>query len=684
MAPVVQLGGFIFKAAPLARYQADDQVDLQEDDRVKPPREASTTSARSATGVGVALLLVVSLLVGCMPTGPVEIVAVHSGKCLSVPGGSSDDGLVVVQFDCVGVAHQRFTFVAQATAGQFRLEAQHSGKCLTVAAGSTELGARIVQQPCDGQVGQLFRQTAIGQLQAAHSGLCLDVSGASAISGAALQQWNCADEPNQQFQSITRSGAEGRWDAVVDLNIVPAAMANLPSGEVLIWSAFRRNDYLDSTETVTETAIFNPATAGLTNRLVAETDHDFFCPGIANLADGRLLINGGTGPNDTTVYDPATNTWINEADMAIGRGYNSSLTLADGSVLTVGGSWSGGRTVKESELWRPEAGWNRLSGIRGDGTLLTNDEEGIYRSDNHMWLFSWTGGLVFQAGPSRTMHWMRPFDGPGSVTPVGPRGTDGDAMNGNAVMYDTGRILTLGGAPNYISGQGSRRAHVIDIRSATAANPAAVTVREVESMRYRRVYSSSVVLPNGEVVVMGGQRRPLQFSDDRSVMIPELFNPFNESWSQLAPMAVPRNYHSAAILLADGRVMVGGGGLCGGCPGDHPDVQIFTPPYLLDAQGNPKPRPTITSAPAQAAYGSSIRVRVGGGATQLVLVRLSNSTHSVNNAQRRLTLTSAGNQGGVIDGVLPSDAGIAPPGTYWLFALDADGTPSLGQPITLG
>jgi galactose oxidase len=67
-----------------------------------------------------------------------------------------------------------------------------------------------------------------------------------------------------------------------------------------------------------------------------------------------------------------------------------------------------------------------------------------------------------------------------------------------------------------------------------------------------------------------------------------------------------------------------------------------------------------------------------------VLVRLSNSTHSVNNAQRRLTLTSAGNQGGVIDGVLPSDAGIAPPGAYWLFALDADGTPSLGQPITLG
>ncbi len=29
--------------------------------------------------------------------------------------------------------------------------------------------------------------------------------------------------------------------------------------------------------------------------------------------------------------------------------------------------------------------------------MLTDDNEGVYRQDNHAWLFGWTGGTVFQA-----------------------------------------------------------------------------------------------------------------------------------------------------------------------------------------------------------------------------------------------------------------------------------------------
>ena len=29
--------------------------------------------------------------------------------------------------------------------------------------------------------------------------------------------------------------------------------------------------------------------------------------------------------------------------------------------------------------------------------MLTNDNEGVYRQDNHGWLFGWTGGTIFQA-----------------------------------------------------------------------------------------------------------------------------------------------------------------------------------------------------------------------------------------------------------------------------------------------
>jgi len=54
-----------------------------------------------------------------------------------------------------------------------------------------------------------------------------------------------------------------------------------------------------------------------------------------------------------------------------------------------------------------------------------------------------------QAGPSHNMNWYYP--GGNATRHAGPRGTDPNAMNGNAVMYDAvnGKVLTLGGAPNY-------------------------------------------------------------------------------------------------------------------------------------------------------------------------------------------------------------------------------------------
>ena len=66
-------------------------------------------------------------------------------------------------------------------------------------------------------------------------------------------------------------------------------------------------------------------------------------------------------------------------------------------------------------------------------------------------------------------------------------------------------------------------------------------------------------------------------------------------FTTLAAAAIPRNYHSVALLLPDGRVFSGGGGLCGNCATNHADGQIFTPPYLLNPDGTPRPRPAITA-----------------------------------------------------------------------------------------
>jgi galactose oxidase len=137
------------------------------------------------------------------------------------------------------------------------------------------------------------------------------------------------------------------------------------------------------------------------------------------------------------------------------------------------------------------------------------------------------------------------------------------------------------------------------------------------------------------------------------------------------------------VLLPDGRIFSGGGGLCGNCATNHPSGQIFTPPYLLNPDGTDKARPSITSAPATAALGATITVATNAPTPNFALVRTSAVTHSVNNDQRRIPLTPTTANGTTYTLSIPADGGIALPGTYLLFALDAQGTPSIAKIITV-
>jgi hypothetical protein len=100
----------------------------------------------------------------------------------------------------------------------------------------------------------------------------------------------------------------------------------------------------------------------------------------------------------------------------------------------------------------------------------------------------------------------------------------------------------------------------------------------------------------------------------------------------MAPDVIPRTYHSVALLLPAGRVISGGGGLCGTCTVNHPDGRIFTPPYLLEPDGSTRPRPVVTAAPSTAAPGPTIPITVTTdvGSPTFALVRTSAVTHGVN------------------------------------------------------
>ncbi|CAH0304635.1 Sialidase [Arthrobacter sp. Bi26] len=479
--------------------------------------------------------------------------------------------------------------------------------------------------------------------------------------------WSSAAEINLLGPSL------GSWGPTIGFPIVPAAAALLPGNRLLTWSAYSPTA-IGGSRGYTQTSILNLSTGAVTQAQVANTGHDMFCPGTSLLPDGKILISGGSNSSKTTLYNPATNAWTPGPDMKIARGYQSNVTTSTGEVFTIGGSFSGGIGNKNGEVWSAAGGWRTLTNVLADN-ILTADPRGAYRSDNHSWLFAAPGGRVFHAGPSRQMNWIS-TTGNGSITSAGPRSDSPDAMNGDAVMYDVGKILTVGGSTAYEKTPATARAYTIDINNGVKAARTA-------DMAVTRSFANGVALPDGQVFVVGGQATPVVFTDTAARMAPEIWSPATGKWTTLAPMAVPRTYHSVALLLPDGRVFVGGGGLCGSCTINHLDGEIFTPPYLLNADGSARTRPKILTAPATAAAGSTIAVTTGAPVTKFSLMRMSTVTHTVNTDQRRIPVTATAVSGNTASLKLPADRGVLVPGTYMLFALDGNGVPSIASTILI-
>lgn len=170
---------------------------------------------------------------------------------------------------------------------------------------------------------------------------------------------------------------------------------------------------------------------------------------------------------------------------------------------------------------------------------------------------------------------------------------------------------------------------------------------------------------------------------------PEIYNPHTDAWSLMAPMATPRQYHSAAVLLADGSVFVAGGQMFQYHPSEQNleaeqrSYQIFKPPYFFNLT-----RPTIDDCPDVVEYNEGFDVSYTstiGDITKVRLIRPGAATHSYDQNQRMLELDFTEIEPGVIRVAAPPDGNHAPPGYYLLFlASGTNGkTPSEGRFIRL-
>jgi hypothetical protein len=137
-----------------------------------------------------------------------------------------------------------------------------------------------------------------------------------------------------------------------------------------------------------------------------------------------------------------------------------------------------------------------------------------------------------------------------------------------------------------------------------------------------------------------------------------------------------RGYHSSAFLLPDGRVMATGDN-----PGNgtwNHNVSLYTPPYLLKGT-----RPAITSfIDAEWVYGDTQRITVDRPVVKAELIRPAAVTHSSDPNQRFVDLPLSVD-GDNVDLNVTSNPDLAPPGWYMLFAVDANGVPSVARWVHL-
>ena len=454
----------------------------------------------------------------------------------------------------------------------------------------------------------------------------------------------------------------GRWAAPQDWPIVAVHMALLPTGNVLAWDGFAAGP--DSQH------IWNPTTATFTP---VPYGRNLFCSGHVLLADGRTLVLGGhlqadVGLPDTTLYDPGTNTWTRAPDMTVGRWYPTATVLPSGKVLVVSGD-----NIQQNVPNQPHSLEDQSHSLPELYDPVSNSWTDLTSAQLVMplypFMFVLDDGRILDAGPDTTTRIIDPATWTWST--IGPSPFDGMS----AVMYRPGKIMKAGswadpdfsGAKLYAS---SNRVAAIDMNQPSPA------WREVAPMAFARSYENLTLLPDGTVLASGGQATSDGVDLTQAVLPAEIWNPDTETWTTVASEQIGREYHSTALLLPDGRVLMAGGGQLPGSPAtNETNGEVYSPPYLFKGA-----RPTISATPATVQYGTGFTVSTPDAASiaSVALIRTPAVTHAFDQNQRfmRLSFTQSG---GSLTVQAPANANLVPPGYYMLFLVNTNGVPSVAS-----
>ncbi|KAF4621191.1 hypothetical protein D9613_000262 [Agrocybe pediades] len=442
--------------------------------------------------------------------------------------------------------------------------------------------------------------------------------------------------------------------------------------------------------------------------------------------------NGG-GPYDDpdgrqsirllTPCDDGSCDWVLSPNEIEQRWYPTVETLQDGSVIILGGCQNGGYVNDASQdnptyEFFPTRGGPIPSPIL-QSTLPVN-----------LFPLTWmlpSGNLLVQSGWKTVLLDLdtdteTPLQDIPDAVRVYPASAGTAMLPLTPANNYTATIIFCGGSdvPNKKTWQSS------DFMPPTlAASTSCVTITpdvsgnytEVDPLPQGKSMANFVILPDGRILNLSGAGLGTagygnqswaigQSYADNPVLTPSIYDPSapqGSSWSSdgMQASTVPRMYHSSAILLPDGSVMVSGSN-----PNSDYNVgpgikypteyrtELFYPSYYNERRPQPKGLISQMSYGGQAfdvtldsddLFGDVENVKK----TKVVIIRTGFSTHAMNMGQRYVELASSytaysTNKTATLHvAQLPPNPAVIAPGPAFIYVV-VNGVPSVGLPVMLG
>ena len=283
-----------------------------------------------------------------------------------------------------------------------------------------------------------------------------------------------------------------------------------------------------------------------------------------------------------------------------------------------------------------------------------------------------------------------------------PLEPDAAGTYAKARFLTAGGVLTAGAAtsPGTYLATDASRIDTVTVSGATATYASHLTGR----LNKPRWYGSGVLLADGSVMTFSGADRDEVAAPglERALRQAERFDPVTQTWKLMATATRPRTYHNTAVLMADGRVLVGGHApittaylssidlsALGFGPNDgrDPSFEIYSPPYVFRSDRPVISNASATPAPRNRGQLHTIQTPDASRIDTVMLVRYTDTTHLVDADQRAVKLPIVTRTGGGLQVRFPDSAAVLPAGPYMLFisktASDGTVVPSKSTPIRI-